>query len=453
MIVLAGMTAFYLRRSESVQEIRPVFYALTIREYLQFLLIVAAVFVILYAVDGLYNIRSTKRTFREIYQVFRATTIGLMLIIVGVFLNRDWYSSRFVILSGGALVITYVSLSRIGLRNFQRYIMVKKGIGVHKLLLIGINGACSTIKRAVSRDSGLGYKVVAQLDAIDLERIERIRKIKGINEIIECNPNVNKEQLFALKEYSIRNRITFRYVPTLIQTSNFDLQIFLGEPMIEIKNTPLDGWGKILKRAVDIVGALVGLVLFGPLMLLAAFLTWLDSGRPVIFLNERVGHRGNFDLYKFRYMRKEYCHGKQFSSVHNKKALAYLERLIESQSVKSGPVYKIKDDPRKTRIGKFLEKFSIDELPQFFNVLKGEMSLVGPRPHQPIEVSKYEDYQKRVLTIKPGITGMAQVSGRSDLEFKDEVKLDTYYIENWSLWLDLQIIFKTAITLWKKRKN
>jgi lipopolysaccharide/colanic/teichoic acid biosynthesis glycosyltransferase len=166
-----------------------------------------------------------------------------------------------------------------------------------------------------------------------------------------------------------------------------------------------------------------------------------------------VGHKGNFDLYKFRYMKKEYSHGKQFSQEHNKKALAYLENLIASRSIKSGPVYKIKDDPRKTRLGSFLEKYSLDELPQFFNVLKGQMSLVGPRPHQPIEVKKYEEYQKRLLTIKPGITGMAQISGRSDLEFKDEVRLDTYYIENWSLKLDIVIILKTIAALLKKRKN
>ncbi|PID99805.1 MAG: hypothetical protein CSA81_14485 [Acidobacteria bacterium] len=133
--------------------------------------------------------------------------------------------------------------------------------------------------------------------------------------------------------------------------------------------------------------------------------------------------------------------------------MKFLDELIKKQSIKTGPLYKIKNDPRKTKVGVFLERFSIDELPQFFNVLKGNMSLVGPRPHQPIEVEKYEEHQRRVLTIKPGITGMAQVSGRSDLKFEDEVRLDIFYIENWSLWGDIKIILRTIPAMLKKRKN
>jgi lipopolysaccharide/colanic/teichoic acid biosynthesis glycosyltransferase len=239
----------------------------------------------------------------------------------------------------------------------------------------------------------------------------------------------------------------------MLQASNFEVGIFLGEPLIEIKNTSLDGWGKILKRIFDIVGAIVGIIIFGIPMLLATIAVWLDSGFPIIFKNERVGHKGGFDLYKFRYMKNKYCHGKQYSEEHNKKALRFLEKLIEKQSIKKGPLYKIKNDPRKTKVGTFLEKYSVDELPQFFNVLKGEMSLVGPRPHQPLEVEKYQDYAKRVLTIKPGITGMAQVSGRSDLSFEDEVRLDIFYIENWSMWGDIVIILKTIPALLWSRKN
>lgn len=453
MILLAGMTAFFLRRTEGVVELRPILYTFTPREYLQMLMIVAAGAIVVYAIDGLYDIRATKRTFKEIYQVFRATTIALMVIIVGVFLYREWYSSRFVILAGGALTIFYVSIARIILRKIQRFLLVKKGLGVHRLLIVGANSVCGSIRKAIDSDKLLGYKIVGSIEGIDLERIGRIKKMKGIDELIQCDSRIDRSSLYELKEYCIRNRISFKYVPTLLQTSNFEMRMFLGEPIIEIRNTPLDGWGKIIKRAFDIFGAAVGIVIFGPLMMVVYLLILFESGRPVIFFNRRVSHRGEFDLYKFRYMKKEYSHGKQFSERHNQKALQFLEKLIKEQSTKEGPIYKIKNDPRKTKLGAFLEKYSLDELPQFFNVLKGEMSLVGPRPHQPIEVEKYEDYQKRVLTIKPGITGMSQVSGRSDLEFADEVRLDTFYIENWSLWLDIQIILKTFLTLWKKRRN
>jgi len=453
MLFLAGMAAFFLRRSESVREIKPILYSYSLREYSQVLLVIAAFFVLVYAIDGLYDIRATKRTLKEIYRVFRATTIGLMVIIVGVFLNREWFSSRFVILAGGLLAIIFVSAARLMLGRVQRYLLAKKEIGVHRLLLLGVDGYCVSVKRFIRNNPFAGYKLVGHLEKIDLERIERIKKIKGIDEIIECSRDQQKDKLFQLKEYCIQNRIVFKYIPTLLQAANFDVQIFLGEPLIEIKNTPLDGWGKIIKRLFDIIGSTVGIILFGPIMLLVVLAIWLESGWPVIYLNERVGHRGNFFLYKFRYMKKKYCHGKQFSAKHNRRALEYQEQLIKERSVRKGPVYKIKDDPRKTKVGKWIERLSLDELPQFFNVLKGEMSLVGPRPHQPIEVEKYQNHQRRVLTIKPGITGMAQISGRSDLDFEDEVRLDTYYIENWSLWLDIQIIIKTIGVLWRKRKN
>ena len=141
------------------------------------------------------------------------------------------------------------------------------------------------------------------------------------------------------------------------------------------------------------------------------------------------------------------------NTTEGREAIKYEKELIKKHSLRHGPLYKIKDDPRKTRVGAFIEKYSIDELPQFFNVLRGDMSLVGPRPHQQREVDKYNEYHRRLLTIKPGVTGMAQVSGRSDLEFEDEYKLDVYYIENWSLWQDIQICLKTVLVLFKRRGN
>jgi exopolysaccharide biosynthesis polyprenyl glycosylphosphotransferase len=455
MVVLAGITVYYWRFSPKMLARYPMPSSEIIPrgQYARAVLVVGIFFVLMYAIDGLYRIKSTKKFLRQIYQVFRATAIVVMFIIILFFLNREVFSSRFIILAGGGLVFVFVSLGRVASGLFQQYLLKKKGIGRHRLLLIGVNNFCSNIKKQTDHKPSLGYKVVGHLETIDLERIERIKQIKGVDEIIECSPNIDKHKLMELKEYCIRHRIVFKYLPTTLQASNFDVNIFLGEPLIEIKNTPLDGWGKIIKRIFDIVGAIVGIIIFGPIMLLAALATWLDSGRPIIFKNERVGHKGRFDLYKFRYMKNKYCHGKQYSPEHNRKALRYLEKLIAKQSIKKGPLYKIKDDPRKTRVGAFLEKYSIDELPQFFNVLKGEMSLVGPRPHQPLEVKKYQDYAKRVLTIKPGITGMAQVSGRSDLSFEDEVRLDIFYIENWSLWGDIKIILKTIPALFGRRRN
>ncbi|MBP9869108.1 sugar transferase, partial [Patescibacteria group bacterium] len=201
----------------------------------------------------------------------------------------------------------------------------------------------------------------------------------------------------------------------------------------------------------DIVGSLFLLLITSPLTLLAALALAIEDGIPVIFQNERVGERGElFRLYKLRTMWRKFSIGPQFKQ--NDKANLELERkLIKEKSIKHGPVYKIEGDPRVTGIGNFLRRWSIDELPQFMNVLKGDMSLVGPRPHQPREVEKYEPHHRRVLAIRPGITGMAQISGRSDLTFDDEARLDTWYIDNWSSLLDVYILLKTPFAVLNRK--
>lgn len=186
-------------------------------------------------------------------------------------------------------------------------------------------------------------------------------------------------------------------------------------------------------------------------MLVTAIAVKIDSKGSVFYRNERIGRDGDtIELFKFRSMKLEYCIGNKYGG---EKAKKIEDKLITERNLREGPLYKIKDDPRITGIGKFIRKYSIDEMPQFLNVLKGEISLVGPRPHTPREVSRYpKDFYKKVLTIRPGITGLAQISGRSDLDFKDEAKLDTYYIENWTLLTDLNIILLTPFKLFSRRK-
>jgi len=197
------------------------------------------------------------------------------------------------------------------------------------------------------------------------------------------------------------------------------------------------------------IGSLFFIILFSPIMLLAAIIIKADSPGPVIYKNKRVAKNGAFKLFKFRSMINQYCVGDDYGSAA---ALELEKKLIQEKNTKTGPVYKISGDPRLTGVGKFIRRWSIDELPQFFNVLYGNLSLVGPRPHQPREVAKYERHHKKVLTVKPGLTGLAQISGRSDLSFEDEVKLDSYYIENWSLKLDLSILLRTPLAIIKGRR-
>jgi exopolysaccharide biosynthesis polyprenyl glycosylphosphotransferase len=189
----------------------------------------------------------------------------------------------------------------------------------------------------------------------------------------------------------------------------------------------------IIKRIIDIVGAIIGIVLFSPIMMIVAIAIKFESKGPIFFSQKRVGLYGKeFNMYKYR------------SMVVNAEAL--LDKLKDKNEM-SGPVFKIKDDPRITKVGKFIRKTSIDELPQFFNVLKGEMSLVGPRPNLPKEVERYTAYQKQKLLAKPGLTCYWQVMGRNNIDFEEWMELDVKYIKERNLWLDIKLIFKTFSVL------
>jgi exopolysaccharide biosynthesis polyprenyl glycosylphosphotransferase len=203
------------------------------------------------------------------------------------------------------------------------------------------------------------------------------------------------------------------------------------------------GFQTTLKRIMDILGSVVGLILFSPLMLMTAITVKMTSAGPIIFKQSRFGKKGvRFSFYKFRSM---------YWDTDDKIHREYVTNLIKGENEKinqgdeDGPIFKMKSDPRVTPVGKIIRKTSIDELPQFLNVLKGEMSLVGPRPPLPYEVEKYEPWHlRRVLQVKPGITGLWQVDGRSTTSFDDMVRLDLRYVRNWSLWLDIKILLKTV---------
>lgn len=452
MIVLAAVSAFVVRDIPQIMTLQPKLYNFPFDIYMKVVLMVAPFFVLIYAIQGLYDIRSTRKIWKEIYRVFVATSIGLVIIIVTVFLKRDWFSSRFIILSGWFLSVLYVVLARIIIQEIQKLLLTKKGIGVHRVLLVGSNGKIGQIESMFRNNPRLGYKIIGKTETGSVTHIKNIREQKGVDEIIICDPMLTDAEQEKIIDYCAINNITYRFIPTTLQTSQFSIGILGGEPVIEVKHTPLDGWGKILKRIFDLAGSIALIIISSPILLLTAILIKLESKGPVVYKNERIGADGEkFLTYKFRYMKWEY-------SIHRdnpnmQKALDYEKALIRERSIREGPLYKIKDDPRKTRVGKFIEKYSIDELPQFFNVLMGNMSLVGPRPHQEREVEKYREYHRRLLTIKPGVTGMAQVAGRSDLDFEDEYKLDLYYIENWSLWLDILLCFKTLGVLFRRRRN
>lgn len=431
-LVAAGLLAYYIRFT-TISDLRPVKEVLALRQYLDVLLVVAAVWIAIFAISGLYSIRSTRRAVDEIAKIFLACSTGILLLIIAIFFQRELFASRFVVLVGWVLAFVFVTLERTVVRAIQ-HALFSRGIGVHRVVIVGRDDTTNDVVSYLSTHRSLGYHILERFEEATPEMFDALAervKATRVDEVIQTDPSVPKSDTLRLIDFCNDHHIIFKYAADLFDTksSNIDIQTLAGVPVIEIRRTPLDGWGKIMKRAFDVVGSAIGLVVLSPLLLLIGVIVKLDSEGPTIVRLERIGEGGKqFSLLKFR------------SMVKNAEALK--EQLVDKNE-RDGPLFKMKDDPRVTRVGRFIRKASLDELPQLWNVLRGEMSLVGPRPHEPAEVARYEKHHRMLLSIKPGITGMAQTSGRSDLTFEEEVRLDTYYIENWSLKLDLQILLKT----------
>ncbi len=281
-------------------------------------------------------------------------------------------------------------------------------------------------------------------------KIDRLK----IDELLFTNPRAKeKEALLAIRYCNLHHKV-FKYSADLFSThaANMSVHPLAGIPVVEFKRTSLEGWGRVLKRISDIVLSVTMIVVLSPVMVLTSLIILMETGRPIIYKNERVGIRGkSFFTLKFRSMFQRDSTGSQFGK-QGKEAEKKERELIKKQGTRKGPIYKIGNDPRVTPFGRFIRRLSIDELPNFFNVLRGDMSIVGPRPHQPREVEKYEKEFPQVFTLKPGITGLSQISGRSDLSFEEEMKLDIFYIEKWSPFLDIIIFIKTPFVLFRRRK-
>jgi len=449
-IVLAALTAYFLRFS-SLADLRPIVFELPFFEFLNIALLVGVGMVLVFAIAKMYVMKSTRKVIDEFGRVFLACSAGVLVIILTIFLQRELFSSRFIIVAAWALAIVYVFIFRLIVILVQRYFF-KKGIGTKRSYLIGAGRTKDELLMTFKKRYVFGIKVIgesAQFDERAEGKILELWRNHNLDEIVLADTSINHETDARLAEFCEEYNIVFKYAADLFKTyaTNIEVNTVSGIPLIELKKTPLDGWGRVYKRILDIVGATLAIIVLSPILLVTAIAIKFDSKGTVFFSRKdngtkvkRVGLGGeSFWYFKFR-------------SMKLKTDSLRISGELADQDIRDGsPLTKFKDDPRITRVGAFIRKLSIDELPEFFLVLRGKMSLVGPRPHLPEEVAKYKKHHKRVLDIKPGITGMGQVSGRSDLDFEEEVRLDVYYIENWSIKTDLQILFKTPFILFKKR--
>jgi exopolysaccharide biosynthesis polyprenyl glycosylphosphotransferase len=434
-------------------------------DYLLYTALFALFLVIFFAFLGAYRIDTKSNSkFQSIFQLIIFNIIGWMVLIAVLFfiepnltiLPEGIGVSRFILLTGVFFTGLFLFIGRL-IASLCETFLYSKGVGQTGVVIIGDETENEDLIKHLNKDYSIKqHHFFKELNQEVVENVKKLIKNDDISEIYLCKTDFQTQGDFAkeLAKVAERNKISFVFYPgSLGYFQAYGIKPFYinGVIYLELIHSALDGWQSVLKRLFDIVFSAVLLVLLSPIFGLIAIAIKLDSKGPVFYLSERVGPDGKvFKVWKFRRLKAELS-----TSENNKKALEIEAKLIEKNDIRGdGILYKIKDDPRATRVGKFLEKTSLDELPQFINVLLGNMSVVGPRPHQPREVAKYAEHHYKVLNIKPGITGLAQINGRSDLKFEDEVKYDTHYLENWNFWLDIFIVIKTPLViLFKKHKG
>ncbi|MDX1607923.1 MAG: sugar transferase [Candidatus Spechtbacterales bacterium] len=431
LILAAAFAAYFLRLSPLITDIKPVLFNLTLGRILFLTAAVAAFLLILFALSGLYHIKRTTPVLAELARIIISISAGMALIIVFMFFRREWFDSRFILLGAWVFAILFVALGRMTMRAVRRFILHKNGVGLENILILGRGEEVELIKKQISQNKKLGLRLADVLANPDLEVIRGIHASRGIHRVLAADTDYDRLEIMKVVNFCEENGIQFSYVPdmlgSIVAEMSFDL--VEGVPVVSVKPSPLDGWAKVSKRIIDIILSAIGLIILSPLFFFIALAIKWETEGPVLVKLKRVSRGKEFDLYKFRSMIK---------NAHKYKK--YLKHMNERED---GPLFKLTNDPRVTRVGKFLRARRLDEIPQLINVFKGDISLVGPRPHEPEEIERYEDYHKKVLAIKSGLSGMAQVSGAHDLPFEEEVKLDRYYIENWSLKLDFVIMLKT----------
>ncbi|REK66510.1 MAG: exopolysaccharide biosynthesis polyprenyl glycosylphosphotransferase [Cohnella sp.] len=409
-----------------------------VEEYGLFLLM----FLVIHAfslVQGYLFSGKAERSFMEEYWFFAKSIVYAFLITIGItfLLKTTFIYSRVTLVTFVLLILVESMLWRGAYWLLIRYLNQKGTIRNH-VLIIGAGKVGSDILEQVNNaksnnnyfvgfldDYKTGDGIIGRTD--QLESILQQQRIDTIYITIPSERQMIESIIHAVYKYNVDIRI----IPEMYDrmATVFTFRKDLEYPCMQIVKTPLRGINIVLKRIADILGSLLLLVLLSPLFVLIGIWIKLDTKGPIFFRQQRIGKHGiPFQMLKFRSMHQE--------AERMKQALMHVNEV-------NGPVFKLRNDPRITRAGRWLRKYSLDELPQLWNVLKGEMSLIGPRPPLPQEVAQYTNYHWRRLDVLPGMTGLWQVSGRSDLDFEEWVDLDIYYIERWSLGLEMKILLRT----------
>lgn len=438
-VALSYSIAWLIKFATPFAETEPGVTALSTETYFSALYFIVPGYVLLYYFFNMYTPKRATRRKYEIASIFKANTTGMLLFMVVLYVINEPNFSRALIIIFYVINSILATLSRLMIRNILQYFR-KKGYNLKYVLLVGYSRAAEEYITRINANPQWGYVVRGILDdrvpggtlykgVKVLGRIENLLYILPENKLDEIAVTLALEDYDRLEkiiDLCEKSGVHTKFIPdynSLVPSRPYTEDL-MGLPVINIRYVPLTNtlnW--IAKRAVDVLGSLAGIIISSPVMILVAVLVKCTSRGPIIFKQERVGlHNKPFKMYKFRTME--------------------IQKASQEQKA-----WTVKDDPRVTKIGKILRKTSIDELPQLFNILAGEMSLVGPRPERPLFVEKFKEEIPRYMIkhqVRPGLTGWAQINGyRGDTSIRKRIEYDIFYIENWTMGLDIKIMFLT----------
>ncbi|MBU8921932.1 MAG: undecaprenyl-phosphate glucose phosphotransferase [Bacteroidales bacterium] len=436
----AFLCSYYLRFHSPLVSIIPVTRGIpSLRVYMVGSLALILIWLFIMGSNRMYGVRRNASRVDELSGLVKSVTTGMILAAAAAFFYREYSFSRLVFGYIWLLGIFFLSFTRLSILGFEKS-RHRRGKDIVKGAVAGSGVLGNELFNTIDGHPGLGIKMIGYIGKPEKEDLS-IRCLGQLDEISEIIENEGITVLFIALDVEendmlvpmlsgcVGMHVEFYLVPDMMKmvTSRFRVEQFDGYPLLKLKDSAIDGWGAVFKRVFDILFSAASLLLLSPVFLITSLAVKSGSKGHVFYRQERIGLDGRkFDLLKFRSMR------------------------VDAEN-KSGPVWTVKQDDRVTGIGRFLRRFSLDELPQLINVLRGDMSLVGPRPERPHFVDRFSASVSRYAErhrVRSGMTGWAQVNGlRGDVPIEDRTKYDVYYVENWSFMLDVRIIIRTVWTV------
>ena len=450
LVLLAAFTVAYILRVQ-IYNSRPIVSQIYSFDYLMMALTILPLWIIVFATLGLYSSQTYNRRLAEWGRVFIGTFIGILVVIGWEYATaKTFLPSRIAALYAFGASLLLVILGR-ELMRLLRTLAFQYGIGISRVLVIGHSAATEDIALALATTGKSGYQIVAM--ATPKKYVPYRKGITHYDDIEVALKNITAQRIDTIIQTDFEegtvnerilsaaqvNHIRYNFIPGKPEfyTGKNTIDVFLGYPMITVSQTPLIGWGAIVKRVFDVLLVVLTLPIWGTLLALIWLMQKIFNPGPALYASTRLSQFSKpVTLYKFRSM------GAQYGSKDA--ALEFRAMGREDLAKEYQKNRKVANDPRITTFGKFLRITSLDELPQILNVLRGDISLVGPRPILPQEVDFSPNKTALLHSVKSGLTGLWQVSGRSNLSFEERIELETFYAQNWSFLLDLKILFKTV---------